>query len=135
MTPTKFDSRKYLYFIVVFLFSLFVFYLFQLTDLSNLLLRSFDNFWLSFAYKVIAGTYNFPPLIVKIILLSLPLVLSALAADKTQYFVYLNFNSTLQLVNGISSDLQKSLKYFNGTVIVAFFRIPLATSTEAFSNN
>ena len=90
---------------------------------------------MSFAYKVIAGTYNFPPLIVKIILLSLPLVLSALAADKTQYFVYLNFNSTLQLVNGISSDLQKSLKYFNGTVIVAFFRIPLATSTEAFSNN
>ena len=42
-------------------------------------------------------------------------------ADKTQYFVHLRFNSTLQLSNGTSSDLQKLLKYFNGTAIVAFF--------------
>ena len=55
-------------------------------------------------------------LIVKIILSPLP------AADKTHYFVHLSFNSTLQLINGISSDLQKLLKYFNGTTIVAFLK-------------
>ena len=38
----------------------------------------------------------------------------------------MSFNSTLQLINGISSDLQRLLKYFNGKIIVAFFRIPLA---------
>ena len=128
MTPTKFDSRKYLYSFVVFLFSLFVLYSFQETDLSNALLRSFDNFWLSLADKVTVGTYNFVSLIVKILLLacSLPLTLSLPFAEKMQYFFYLSFNSISQLLNGILSDLQKLLKYFNGTGIVAFFRIPLA---------
>ena len=65
-------------------------------------------------------------LIVKMILLGLSFVLSLPAADKTQYFVHLSFNSILQLINGISSDLQKLLKYFNGTAIIAFFRILLA---------
>ena len=60
------------------------------------------------------------------ILLGLSFVLSLPAADKTQYFVHLSFNSILQLINGISSDLQKLLKYFNGTAIIAFFRILLA---------
>ena len=62
-------------------------------------------------------------LIVKIILLELAFALSAPAADKTQFFVHLLFNYTLQLFNGILSDLQKFLKYFNGTVIVEFSRI------------
>ena len=57
---------------------------------------------------------------------SLPLALSVPAKDKTQYFARLSFNFTLQLINGISSDLRKLLKYFNGTSIVAFLRIPLA---------
>ena len=48
------------------------------------------------------------------------------AVDKIQYFVHLSFNSTLQLINGISSDLQKLLKYFNGTGIAAFLKIQLA---------
>ena len=61
-------------------------------------------------------------LITKIILCEyLLLTLSAPAADKTQYFVRLSFNSTLQLINGISSDLQILIKYFNGTEIMAFF--------------
>ena len=72
-------------------------------------------------------------LIVKIILLETAFALSAPAADKTQYFV--NLNSTLQLINGISSDHQKLLKYFNGTAIVAFFRISFAQSASVFSNN
>ena len=59
------------------------------------------------------GTCNFVLLIVKIILLPLTssltllLTLSLPDADKTQYFVNLSFNSTLQLINSISSDLPK----------------------------
>ena len=45
---------------------------------------------------------------------------------KHSTFFHLSFNSTLQLINVISSDLQKLLKYFIDTAIVAFFRIPLA---------
>ena len=79
-------------------------------------------------------------LIVKILLpltlsLTLPFVLSASAADKTQYFVHLGFNSTLQLIHSISRDLQKLLKYFNGTGIVAFLKIIFAASATVFSNN
>ena len=74
---------------------------------------------MSLADKVTTGTYNFLSLIVKIILSLLP------AADKTQCFVHISFNSTLQLINGISSDLQKSMKYCNGIAIAAFFKIPL----------
>ena len=58
---------------------------------------------------------NFVSLVLKIILLELPLLLSA------SLFLILLMNSTLQLINGISRDLQKFLKYFNGTVTVAFF--------------
>ena len=70
---------------------------------------------------------------------SLPLTLLLPAADKTQRFVHLSFNSNLQLVNGISSDLQKLLKYFHGLDIVSFFGIPLtsfgAACATVFSNN
>ena len=90
------------------------------------MLRGFDNFLLSLADKVTTGRYNFVSLIVKVVLVELVFALSAPAADKAQYFVHLIFNSTLQLINGNSSDLQKLLKYFNGTAIVRFFRIPLA---------
>ena len=64
----------------------------------------------------------------KIILLGSAFVLSALAADETQYFVYLGFNSSLLSINSILSDLQKLLKYFNDTTIVSFFRIPCSIS-------
>ena len=80
------------------------------------------------------------PLIVKIILLplllllTLSLTLSALAADKTQYFVQLNFNSTLQLINCISGDIQKLLQYFNGIAIVVFLQIPFSPSATVVSN-
>ena len=55
-------------------------------------------------------------------MIELASLLSAPAAEKTQYFVHLSFNSTLQLVNGSSSDLQKLLKYLNGTAIAAFLK-------------
>ena len=60
-------------------------------------------------------------------LLELAFALSLPAADKTQCFYHLSFNSVLQLINGILCDLQKlRLKYCDATAIVAFFRIPLA---------
>ena len=65
------------------------------------------------------------PFTVKQILLDLSLAFTAPAA--------------LQLLNSISSDLQKLLKYFNGTAIVAFLKILLvwfgAGWTPVFSNN
>ena len=49
--------------------------------------------------------------------------------------VHLSFNSIFQLINGISSDLQKLLNYFNGTAIAAFVRVPLFPSASEFPNN
>ena len=56
--------------------------------------------------------------------------LNGMSTDKTQYFVHLRFNSNMQLINGISCDLQELLKCFNGTRIDTFFRTPLATSVR-----
>ena len=74
-------------------------------------------------------------LIVKIILLRLASVLSALVAFKTQYFVHLVFSSILQLINRISSDIQKLFKYFNCTAIVVYFRILFASLASVFPND
>ena len=41
----------------------------------------------------------------------------------------------MQLINCVSSYLQKVLKDFNGTAIVAFCSIPLAPSATVFSND
>ena len=82
---------------------------------------------MSLADKVLTETNNFVSLIVKTILLRLAFALSLPAADKTQYFVHLSFNSTLQWINGISSDLLKLLIYFNDTAIFAFLEIPSAS--------
>ena len=73
-------------------------------------------------------------LIVKIILPSL-LLTSGSAADKAQNLVHLRFNSTFQLINGTSSNLQKLLKYFDGAAIVASFKISLFPSATVFFNN
>ena len=74
-----------------------------------------------------AGSYNFLSLIVNIILLSLALT-STLPVAKTQFFVHLGFNSTLRLINGISSDIQILHRYFNGTAIAEFSRVPFAAA-------
>ena len=50
----------------------------------------------------------------KITLLGSALALSLPFADKAQLFNYLSFNSNLQLINGISKDLQKLFRCFNG---------------------
>ena len=41
----------------------------------------------------------------------------------------------MQLINGISSDLQKLLKSFNGTAAVAFFKIPFELTVSVSCNN
>ena len=74
------------------------------------MLRSFYNFWLPLADMVTTGIHNLMYLVEKLIMLpllslSLSLRLSLADAEKTHYFVHLSFNSTLQLINGISSDL------------------------------
>ena len=88
------------------------------------------------------GICSFVSLIVKIKLLALAssLILFSLPVTiKTPYFVHVSFSSTLQLINGVSSNLQKLLKYFNGTAIVAFLKIPLvafgAGLATVFPNN
>ena len=45
----------------------------------------------------------------------------------TQFPIHVNESSTLQLINGISNDLQKLLKYFNGIAIFTPFKSPLLT--------
>ena len=118
------------------------FLLYVHSDLSDYLRKNFDNFWLSLADKFTTGTYNFVYLKVKIILRALSSLLisfSLPAPEKTQYFVHLSFNSTLQLINGISSDIQKLLKCFNGIADIAFLKIPSAAFdagwAAVFSNN
>ena len=71
----------------------------------------------------------------KITLLEWAFALSVPASEKTQYFVHLSFNSTLLLINSISSDLQKLLKYFITTAIVSFFRFPFGPLTSVISDN
>ena len=71
---------------------------------------------------------------IKIILLELVFAFSDPASDKTQYFVHWSYNSPLQLINDISSDLQKLLKNFNDTANVAFSKIPFGLSAPAFPN-
>ena len=88
-----------------------------------------------FDYLFTTGAYNFVSLIVKIILLALLLLLisfSLPATVETQYFVHLSFNSTLQLINGISSNLQKLLKYFNGTAIATFLKFHFHYQLQCF---
>ena len=61
--------------------------------------------------------------------------MSAPSAGKIQRFMQLSFNSTLQLINGISSDLQKLLRYFNSTANVVLLEISFVPSATVFPNN
>ena len=87
-----------------------------------------------FPDKVTTETYNFVSLIVKIILLGSASVLSSPFAKETVISRF-KFQFNLQLINSISSDLQKLLRYFNGTAIVALLEIPFAPSATVFPIN
>ena len=49
---------------------------------------------------------------------------SSTTLDNIQFLYHVNESSTLQLINGISNDLQKLLKYFNGTAIFTPYFLP-----------
>ena len=55
------------------------------------------------------------------ILLELASAFSMSAETKAQCSDYLSFNSTLKLINGISSHLLKLPKHFKGNTIVVSF--------------
>ena len=77
------------------------------------MLSSFD--------KVITGTYIFVSLIINT---ALPA-----SVDNTHSFLHVKFNLILQLIKGISNDLKKLLKYFNGmTTFALLFAILSATT-------
>ena len=91
--------------------------------------NNFDNFTLSFADKVTIGTWSFASVILKVAL-SAPVAsaLAPIAAEvNTQFSIYLNESSILQLINGVSNDLQKLLKYFSGIAIFALFFLPFVS--------
>ena len=95
---------------------------------SKSIFKILDNFLLSFTYKVTTETCNFVSFIVKIIFSELTSSLSSVPATvKTQCFFHLSFSSTLQVINFIYGNLQKLLRYFNGTAIDTFSRISFAS--------
>ena len=49
---------------------------------------------------------------------------SSATLGSMQFLFRVNESSTLQLINGICNDLQKLLKYFNGTAIFTQFFLP-----------
>ena len=51
-----------------------------------------------------------------------------------QWFAHLSFNSSLQLINGISSDLRTLLRYFNSAAIFVFSKNPFVPSASVFPN-
>ena len=73
----------------------------------------FDKSLLSFADKLTIRTNNF--------------VSSLSLVAKTQCFFHIG-NSNLQLISGISSDLQKLPNYFNDTAIIEFSKITFAAA-------
>ena len=58
-----------------------------------------------------------------ILLYPLPALIFQLLYHWTYLITFVSFNSTLQLMNGISSDRQELLRYLNSTAIVTFLKI------------
>ena len=103
--------------------SIFVCYSFQYTGLLNPSSNSFTNFTLSLLDKVRIGPYNFVYVILNVV--------SAIV-DITQSLLQFNSRWILQLINGISKDLQKLLKYFSGIAIFTFLNTPLSAAVSGF---
>ena len=73
----------------------------------------FAKFALSLVDKVTIGTCNLASVIAHFA--------ESLSPDKIQSLIKFSSRQTLQFINGVSHDLQKLLKYFNGTTIFASF--------------
>ena len=59
--------------------------------------------------------------------LLIPWQLELSPADSIQFSVYFKESSALQLISGISNDLPKLLKYFNGTAFFTLLFLPSAS--------
>ena len=92
-------------------------YLFQLIVFLNADFSCWSNFSLSLVDKVTTGTYNFV-----FVIANFP---SPVELVITQSLDHVKIRLTSQLINGISSVLQKLLKYFNGTITPTSFVFPL----------
>ena len=51
------------------------------------------------------------------------------SVDNTHSFFHVKFNLILQLIKGISSDMKKLLKYFNGTTTFTVLSVILPSRT------
>ena len=71
--------------------------------------------------KVTIGTYNLVFVILNVV---------SVIAYITQSLVQFNSRQILQLINGISKDLQKLLKYFSGTAIFTFLNTLLSAAVS-----
>ena len=56
------------------------------------------------------------------------------SVDNTHSFFHLKFNLILQLIKGISSDLKKLLKYFNGIITFTLLFTILPSRTGSPNN-
>ena len=71
------------------------------------------------AHKVTTGTKKFASVVLKVAI-SAPVASASApisAVARTHFSFYFNKSSTLLLINGISNDLQKLLKYFSTNAI------------------
>ena len=93
-------------------------YLFQLIVFLKPDFNCWSNFSLSLVDKVTTRTYNFVSVIA-----NFP---SLVELRITQSLDHVSIRLTSQLINDISSVLQKLLKYFNGTIISTSFVLPAA---------
>ena len=91
-------------------------YLFQLIVLLKPDFNCLSNFSLSLVHRITTGTYNFVSVIA-----NFP---SPVELVITQFLDHVKIRLTSQLINGISSVLQKLLKYFSGTIISTSFVLP-----------
>ena len=80
----------------------------------------FANFTLSAVNKVTTRTYSFVSVILK--------VAHVPSLDNIHFSPHVNSSSILKFIKGISNDLQKLLRYFNGTAIFTFFIVPSAAT-------
>ena len=93
-------------------------YLFQLIVLLKPDFDCCSNFALSCVDKVTSGTESFVSVILNFV--------SPVEEETTQPLDHAKIRLTSQLINSISSVLQKMLKYFNGTIISISFILPAA---------
>ena len=111
LTPWK--DCYYLGFLTLFLFDTHS----KKIGFLNPSFNTFNSFTLPLLDKVTIGTYNLVFVILNVV---------STIVDITQSFLQFNSRWILQLINGISNDLQMLLKYFSVAAIFTFLNTPLS---------